>query len=108
MTGALEPVECDLSAGLYQFQVKPGIVTFCRLQEYDDQWKMLITTGEIVPSDEQLAGTWSWVEVADHAALYRTMVEEGFVHHANMIHGDQTDVLLEVCLFLDIEPVLVE
>jgi len=36
------------------------------------------------------------------------MGEEGFIHHANMIHGDQVDVLLEVCLFLDIEPVLVE
>jgi len=83
------------------------VVTFCRLQEYDDEWKMLIATGEIVPSDEDLAGTWSWVAVRDHAELYRTLVEEGFVHHASMIHGDQTEILLEVCEFLDIEPILV-
>jgi L-fucose isomerase-like protein len=108
MTGELAPKECDLSAGLYQFQVKPGLVTFCRLQEYEGQWKMLIATGEIVSSEETLAGTWGWVEVSDHAELYRTLVEEGFIHHANMIHGDQVDVLLEVCQFLDIEPVLVE
>lgn len=108
MTGELEPAEGDLSAGLYQFQIKPGMVTFCRLQEYGGEWKMLIATGEIIPSDEELAGTWSWVEVSDHAELYRTMVEEGFIHHANMIHGDQVDVLLEVCLFLGIEPVVVE
>ncbi|MCJ7550839.1 MAG: hypothetical protein MUQ30_14290, partial [Anaerolineae bacterium] len=75
--------------------------------EYDNAWKMLIATGEIVPSDETLAGTWSWVEVKDHDKLYRTLVEEGFVHHASMIHGDYTQALLQVCKFLDIEPVVV-
>jgi L-fucose isomerase-like protein len=103
-----EPVsEGDLMAGLYQFQIKPGIVTFCRLAEYDNEWKMLIATGKIVPSDETLAGTWSWVEVSDHAKLYRTLVEEGFIHHASMIHGDQTEALVQACKFLDITPVVV-
>jgi len=107
MTGEAPVREHDATAGLNQFQIKPGTVTFCRLQEYDGEWKMLIATGEIIPSDEDLAGTWSWVEVRDHEELYRTLVEEGFVHHASMIHGDQTDVLLEVCEFLDIEPIVV-
>ncbi len=107
MTGEGDILEQDATAGLYQFQIKPGPVTFCRLVEYNDQWKMLIATGRVVPSDEDLAGTWSWVEVTDHAELYRTLVEEGFIHHASMIHGDQVDVLLEVCDFLDIEPVVV-
>jgi len=107
MTGELPVREHDPTAGLHQFQIKPGVVTFCRLQEYDGEWKMLIATGEIVPSDEELAGTWSWVAVRDHDELYRTLVEEGFVHHASMIHGDQTEVLLEVCDFLDIEPIVV-
>jgi L-fucose isomerase-like protein len=108
MTGELAPVEGDAMAGLYQFQIKPGKVTFCRLAEYDNEWKMLIATGEIIPSDETLAGTWSWVEVKDHAKLYRTLVEEGFVHHASMVHGDWTLALLLACKFLDIQPVLVE
>ncbi len=108
MTGELPAKENDPAAGLYQFQIKPGPVTFCRLAEYDGEWKMLIATGEIIASDEDLAGTWAWVEVSDHSHLYRVLVEEGFIHHANMIHGDQVDVLLEVCLFLGIEPVVVE
>jgi L-fucose isomerase-like protein len=103
-----EPVnEGDAMAGLYQFQVKPGVVTFCRLAEYDNEWKMLIATGKIVPSDETLAGTWSWVEVSDHSQLYRTLIEEGFVHHASMIHGDQTEALVQACKFLEITPVVV-
>jgi L-fucose isomerase-like protein len=108
MTGRLPIATRDPDAGLAQFQIRPGRVTFCRLAEYDNEWKMLIATGEIIPSDETLAGTWAWVEVKDHARLYRTLVEEGFVHHASMIHGDQAQALVLACKFLGIRPVLVE
>ncbi len=91
--------------GLFQFQVKPGMVTLCRLAEYDNQWKMLIARGEIVPSDETLAGTWSWVEVSDHDKLYRTLAEQGFIHHASMIHGDQCAALETACGLMGIEVV---
>ena len=91
-----------------QFELKPGPVTFCRLAEYDNKWKMLIARGQVEPSDETLAGTWAWVRVRDHAGLYRTLVEEGFVHHASMSHGDQVAALKIACKFLDITPVVVE
>ena len=107
MQGVNPVPEEDAAAGLAQFQLKPGKVTFCRLAEYDDQWKMLIATGEIIPSDETLAGTWSWVEVTDHAKLYRILVEEGFIHHASMIHGDQSKALLLACKYLGVKPILV-
>jgi len=107
MKGELPIEEKDRSSGLYQFQVKPGKVTFCRLAEYDNKWKMLIANGEIIPSDEELAGTWAWVEVKNHEKLYRTLVEEGFIHHASMIHGEQTKALIEACKFLDIKPIIV-
>lgn len=108
MKGDLPVQESDGSAGLSQFQIKSGKVTFCRLAEYDDEWKMLIATGDIIPSDEELAGTWAWVEVKDHKKLYRTLVEEGFIHHASMIHGDQTESLLQACKFLGIKPIVVD
>ena len=108
MKGVLPVGEGDPQAGLFQFQVRPGPVTFCRLAEYDGHWKMLIASGQIVPSEEVLAGTWAWVEVKDHAKLYRTLVEEGFIHHASMIHGDQTRALLQACKFLGIQPVVVD
>jgi L-fucose isomerase-like protein len=107
MTGTQPIPEDDPQAGLVQFQLKPGKVTFCRLAEYDNQWKMLIATGDIIPSDETLAGTWSWVQVRDHAHLYRVLVEEGFIHHASMIHGDQVAALMQACKFLGITPVVV-
>ena len=108
MAGTEAIIEDDPQAGLYQFQVKSGPVTFCRLAEYDGDWKMLIARGEIVPSEETLAGTWGWVEVADHERLYRTLVEQGFVHHASMMHGEQVAALTRACEFLGIAPVIVE
>lgn len=108
MTGETGVNPGDPQAGLCQFQVKPGLVTFCRLAEFDGDWKMLITTGSILPSDETNAGTWAWVRVRDHARLYRTLVEQGFIHHASMIHGNQTRALVQACKFLDIQPVVVE
>jgi L-fucose isomerase-like protein len=108
MEGANPIPDEDSQAGLAQFQLKSGKVTFCRLAEYNDKWKMLITTGEIIPSEEILAGTWSWVEVNDHEMLYRTLVEEGFIHHASMIHGDQKKALQLACKYLGIKPVIVD
>ena len=108
MTGTVPAEEGDDMAGLYQFQLKPGPVTFCRLAEYDGAWKMLIAKGEIIPSDDVLQGTWSWVRVSDHAKLYRTLVEEGFIHHASMIHGDQSRALELACKYLDIQPVVLD
>ena len=108
MTGELAASAGDVQSGLCQFQIKPGPVTMCRLAEYDGDWKMLIARGEIIPSDETLAGTWAWVEVRDHAHLYRTLVEEGFIHHASMVHGDQVAALQRACQFLDIAAITVE
>jgi L-fucose isomerase-like protein len=108
MKGELPIDDHDIFAGLGQFQLKPGPVTLCKLENYGDEWKMLITKGEAKSSDEVLSGTWSWVEVPDHQRLYRTLVEEGFIHHASLIHDDQTQALLLACKFLDIRPVVVD
>jgi L-fucose isomerase-like protein len=108
MRGELPVQEGDTQAGLHQFQIAPGGVTFCRIAELDGTWKMLIARGEIVPSRETLSGTWSWVRVADHERLYRTLVEQGFIHHASMIHGDHVAAMKQACAFLGMEPVVVE
>jgi len=69
---------------------------------------MLIASGRIMPSDETLAGTWSWVQVRGHDLLYGTLVEEGFIHHASLVHGDQVAALREACRFLGVRPIVVE
>ncbi|MCS7120913.1 MAG: L-fucose/L-arabinose isomerase family protein [Nitrososphaerota archaeon] len=97
----------DRSYGAAEFQLKSGTVTICRLVEYDGKFKMLITRGEIERSDQTLRGSWSWVKVPNLDLLYRRLAEEGFIHHASMIHGDYVQPIHDACKTLDIEPVVV-
>ena len=97
----------ERSMGTAEFQLKPGVVTLCRLTELDGEFKMLVTKGEIVESTQRLRGSWSWVKVPDLDGLYRTLVEEGFTHHASQVHGDYTAPIRDACGLLGIEVVLV-
>jgi hypothetical protein len=45
--------------------------------------------------------------VPDLDNLYATLVEEGFTHHASLIHGDCSRALLNACKLLGIEAVIV-
>ena len=95
-------------AGMGQgaFALKKGDVTICRLQEYDGKFKLLVTKGEVEEA-ESIPQTGRWVKVDNLEKLYTVLAEEGFVHHASMIHGDYTQVLLDACKFLGIEPIVV-
>ena len=95
----------EKAQGAIEFQLKPGVVTLSRLVEYDGEFKMLVTNGEIIRTDDILRGSWSWVRVPDLARLYRVLAEEGFVHHASMIHGDVADALETFCRFTGIQVV---
>ncbi|MFA5079246.1 MAG: hypothetical protein WC541_07165 [Dehalococcoidia bacterium] len=97
----------ERALGTAEFQLKSGVVTLCRLAEYDGEFKMLVTRGEIVESTQKLRGSWSWVKVPDLDGLYRTLVEEGFTHHASQIHGDYTAPIMDACDLLGIQVVSV-
>ena len=82
-------------------------VTLSRLVEYDGEYKMLVARGEIVEDEAKERGTSAWVKVASLEKLYGTLVEEGFIHHASMIHGDHSAALGHFCKLLGIKPVVV-
>lgn len=93
--------------GMPHFKLKPGEVSFNRLVEYDGQFKMLISKGNVLSegSYEQARYTWGWVEVEDLANLYRTIGSQGFIHHAGMIYGDYSKAMKDACYFLGVEVV---
>ncbi|MHB1293744.1 MAG: L-fucose/L-arabinose isomerase family protein [Anaerolineae bacterium] len=100
-------VGAERAQGAIEFQVKPGVVTLARLVEYDGEFKMLITKGELIHTADKLRGSWGWVKVADLSHLYRVLAEEGFIHHASMIHGDYVDAMENFCKFTGIQAVRV-
>jgi L-fucose isomerase-like protein len=100
-------VGADKAQGAVEFQLKPGVVTLCRLVEFGGQFKMLITTGEIIPTEDNLRGAWGWVKVPDLERLYRVLAEQGFPPQASLIHGDIADAVQAFCGFAGIEVVRV-
>ena len=102
-----KPLGEKRTVGTAEFPLKPGVVTLNRLTERDGRFKMLITRGRIIPSDQALRGSWSWVQVEDLDKLYRTLIKEGFTHHASLIHGDYTTAVREACELLAIDTVIV-
>lgn len=99
--------EDDAGAGFWEFEIRPGPVTLSRLVEYGGEYKMLIAKGEIVEDPDRERGTAAWVKVASLERLYGTLVEEGFIHHASMIHGDHSIALGHFCKLLGIRAVSV-
>ncbi len=91
--------------GMPHFKLRAGEVTFARLEQYDDEYKMLLAKGTALEegAPEEARFTWAWVEVDDLAKLYTTIGSNGFVHHASMIYGDQRQALVDACYFLGIE-----
>ena len=104
------PITCHYMGpdmGTVEFQLKSGVVTLTSLQEDGGCFKMLVTKGKSVKLDGKMKGSWSWVKVPDLDNLYRTLVTEGFVHHASLIHGDYTQSIADACDVMGIEVVTV-
>ncbi len=95
----------ERSQGTAEFQLKDGEVTLCRLAEDGGRFKMLLTKGQTVADTRKYRGSWKWVRVEDLDRLYRTLIEQGFLHHASMIFGDLTKEVKLFCKFADIEVV---
>ena len=106
--GLTEPIpDHDDGVGAREFRLRNGTVTLSRLVEDRGEYKMLITGGEIVPDPAVERGSHAWVEVPDLEKLYGTLIDEGFIHHASMIHGDLRKPLEEFCRFVGIKTVTV-
>jgi L-fucose isomerase-like protein len=93
--------------GTGEFQLKPGKIMINRLVEDNGIYKMLITEGEVIDSPDNLRGSWGWVKVRDLNRLYRTLAEEGFIHHYCMTYDNAIDSMIDFCDFAGIEKIIV-
>ncbi len=94
-----------------EFPLKPGRVTLARVSETrdNDGYRMLITTGAAVETEQLLRGNPLRVQFdAPLPELARTLIYEGFEHHFAVIHGEIVEELHNICRLLDIEPVIVK
>lgn len=92
--------------GAVEFSLKPGPVTCSRLVEYDGEYAMFIGNGEVVEMAPFVRGSYGWVKVKDVFDWEQKLVENGFIHHAVLIHDPEVADALELfCKFLNIQAV---
>ncbi len=98
-------IEC--AQGTLEGKLKPGIVTITRLVEYDGEFKLFVTKGKAIEEEGPFRGSWVWVEVGDLDKVYRTLIEEGFVHHASMIYGDLVEPIVNFAKIMGIKTTVI-
>ena len=91
---------------LYEFALKPGRVTFCRISQAFGQPKMVLAGGEMLARDKSFTGTSGVVRFErDAGAVLDDVIASGLEHHMALAYGEHRTVLREVAAALGL-PVL--
>lgn len=86
-----------------RYEIRGGELTIARFGGIDGSFQMFYGTGRGVEGPET-GGNYIWLEVDDWAKWERKLMYGPYIHHACGIHGNYTDVLQEVCRYVDIIP----
>ncbi len=92
------------------FSLKAGRVTLAKLdQDVDGNYRMLIAPGTAVDTEPFLRGNPLTIKFDDPVPkLINTILRKGFEHHYSVIHADVKAELLQLCEWMNIQPVLAE
>ena len=105
MHRSLEPdKEPDISRGTLEGDIKPGEITFFRLQSTADaELKAYAAQGEILPVATRSFGTIGIFAIKEMGRFYRyVLIEKGYPHHGSVVFGHYGKELFEVLKYLDV------
>jgi L-fucose isomerase-like protein len=90
----------------HHFPLKEGAVTFSRIGEGKDGFRMLVATGRGLDTTQVLKGNPLNIKFdCSIRDLTGTIISEGFEHHYVVIHENISRELIELCYWLDIKAV---
>jgi len=91
---------------LFEFALKPGIVTIARLSESSGEYRLVIGRGEIIRSPKSFSGTSGLLRFNRPAReVLDVILTEGLEHHISITYGDYADVLIAFAQLINI-PIL--
>ncbi|MBN1665516.1 MAG: L-fucose/L-arabinose isomerase family protein [Anaerolineales bacterium] len=91
---------------LFEFTLKPGLVTIARLSEASGTYRLVIGQGEIIRAPKSFSGT-SGLLTFDRPArqVLNRILDEGLEHHISLTYGNHLPALRALAELLNI-PVL--
>jgi L-fucose isomerase-like protein len=91
---------------LFEFTLKPGIVSIARLSEASGEYRLVIGRGEIIRGPKSFSGTSGLLKFERPAhEIFDVILREGLEHHISLTYGDHIQALLALAELLGI-PVL--
>ena len=102
----LEPdlAEPDITRGTMEGNIKPGDITFYRLQSTaDTQLKAYVAEGEVIDTDCESFGSIGMFAIPEMDRFYRhVLIEKRFPHHGAVAFGHYGRALFEVFKYLGV------
>jgi L-fucose isomerase-like protein len=106
---ALERHSIGTGIATIEFPLREGRVTFTRLGPLDGGYRLLIVTGDAVPTGMPLRGNNIFVRTdLPVRQVVERIIERGVEHHYALTYGDLRLDLLELCSWAGLQPEAVE
>ena len=82
---------------LFEFPLKPGVVTLMRVSQAFGEHKMVISKGNMLKRDMAFTGTSGVIEFDRNSSdVLNDIISSGLEHHMALTYGDHTHLLKEV------------
>jgi len=80
---------------LFEFNLKPGLVTIARLSESSGEYRLVFGRGEIIRGPKSFSGTSGLLQFERPAReILDLILDEGMEHHISITYGDHTEALI--------------
>jgi len=89
-----------------EFPLKPGQITLTRIATVEDNYRILLATGDALETDLLARGTPVRAKMARSVAdLIETIIYQGFPHHYVVGYGDVSREIKELARLWDLKVV---
>ena len=97
----------EVTNGTLEGDIKPGEITFYRLQSTSDNHLLAyVAEGEVLPVSTHSFGSIGVFAIHEMERFYRhVLIENGFPHHGAVVFGSYGKALFEVFKYLDAEKI---
>ncbi len=88
---------------LFEFSLKPGLVTVARLTELSGEYRLVVGRGEVLRAPKSFSGTSGLLRFDRPAReVLNLILSEGLEHHISITYGDYAEALIFLSKILKI------
>ncbi|MEM3062978.1 MAG: L-fucose/L-arabinose isomerase family protein [Nitrososphaerota archaeon] len=92
-----------------EFPINEGIVTIARLGNINGKYRLFITKGEAIKTNQIVRGNPAEIKIPYNVEDFlNKLIYKGIEHHYLIVHGDFAEEIEQLCNLMDIEIISIE